>query len=367
MGRRRLHDTGLPSRVYAHKGGFIYRPAQGKAVMLGTTVLEAITAHGRLTGSGVIALPEGGSRATLGHFVDHEVARHLPKLAEATQEKYLWALGLIKTALGDLRPDQLKPKDIYGFIDGISESAGIRNLLISQFRNIYTLAVRKGACDMNPAREVRRDPAPRRTRVPTVAELEAFKTFAGPWWACYIDFKLMTGLRQKDLLELPPLPVALGQFTVELSKSKRWSESERRRVGLAVPYDVTEAVLEVLRRLYALRRPQSTQALFCNRHGRPYTSTGFWSAWDRKQKAAIAAGALAAGFHEHDIRATVASLDPDGAQRRLGHKNRSTTDIYLRQLATHSVAPLDVKTAQKRLESAKTGENIHPLRRVDSE
>lgn len=359
MGRHRTNDLGLPERVYAHRSGFIYRPAEGKGRILGRTLIDALAEYSRLTGEGVIVAAAAPKPATIGHYVDHLVTKHLPRLSPDTQQQYLVRLLHIKATLGDLAPAALKPKDIYAYIDGVSESAGIRNSILTQFRNLYKAAIRAGACDVNPAREVARDPTPSRHRVPTLAELDAFKAAAGAWWACYVDFKLATGLRQNDLRALPPIPLTAETFTLELSKSKRWKPSQARRAGQEVPYAVDEGVRAILRRLYALKRPQSAAALFCNTRGRPFTRSGFKNAWWRAMTAALAGKTLTQSFHEHDIRATVATLDPANAQARLGHKNRTTTDIYLRKFEGSVVQPLDVESMRNAGKEAKSAEIIH--------
>jgi integrase len=169
----------------------------------------------------------------------------------------------------------------------------------------------------------------------------------------------MTGLREKDMIEIPPLPLDEGLFEREVSKTKRWRATARRRVGRTIPFEINEEVRAVLRRLYALDRPQSTQVLFCNERGRPFKSSGFQTAWRRVMLRTAAEGVE--WFHEHDIRATVANADPANAQKRLTHKNRTTTDAYLRKFRTEVVPALPMKMIEEREQAAEAAGNIHQL------
>jgi integrase len=361
VGRKRQNESGLPPRVYEHHtGGFIYRPKNGPSLMLeAKSALEAITEHGRLTKTGVIprtAIPGG---VTIGSLVDHYKLKELHKLSPITIEDYEPGLDRIKLTLGDLPPGALKPKDLYAFIDGVTQADGARNLYISLLRNLYKIALKKGACDVNPARELQKETPGRRNRVPSLDDLRVFTEEGGPWWNCYITMKLLTGLRQNDLLALPPIDPDTDTFSIEMSKSRRWSKDEGRRVGRTQTYVIDAALRATLRAVYALPRPRRADVLFCSTRGNRIRSNVL-----RRAFRAVLARVVARGvqpFREHDVRATVATLDRVNAQRRLGHKHQGTTDLYIRQLEGEVVMPLDLETARKTEKDRKTGQNIHQL------
>lgn len=366
MGRKRLSiNEDLPERVYLHHGKYVYRPKGAPQIPLGSTWLEMSSEHSRLVKGGAIAPMEArGPGVTLGALVDDYTTKDLPKLAPDTVRRYEPFLRQIKAALGDLRPEQLRPRDLYEFIDGITEAPGSRNIIITIFRKLFKKAVRKGLCDVNPARELEKDPTPGRGRAPTFVELVAFKEKGGEWWACYIDFKLLYALRQKDMLELPPIALDAEEFEVEISKSKRWRASEQRRVGEVAGYTLTDEARAILRRLYALKRPQSRERLFCGSFGQPLTEDAFYTAWRKVLLQVVPGGRTdPRWFHEHDIRGTVATSDPDGAQNRLRHKKRTTTDTYLRKFERDTVAPLPQETVRNR---AKAGESLKIIRQASS-
>lgn len=107
----------------------------------------------------------------------------------------------------------------------------------------------------------------------------------------------------------------------------------------------------VVARIKAMRRPRGPHRtktlrrpiglhLFCTRAGQPYTASGFDSIWQRAMKKALGAGVIKERFTEHDIRAKTATDDPLSAQQRLGHKNRSMTDRYIKVRKVEKVKPL---------------------------
>lgn len=391
MGRRREVDLGLPPRVYPKHNAdgeitsYVYRPRNGKAVALGRTILEAITEYGRLSKTGLteqMRVKIGTVRAVINDYRVFE----LSKLSEETKLTYDPLLNKIDVVLGDLPPRALDIDAMNAFIDGVTQSDHTRNTLVSLFRNLFKLAKKKGLVKQNTARELDKEPVEARGRVPEPAELEAFKAAQARhgrvdavWWSCYIDLKLLTGLRQKDLLALPLIPLDQPIFSHEMSKSKRWRKSAGARVGRQITFEVTDDVRGVLKRLYGLPRPQRATHLLCNRFGRPFPSSSFKKSWYRAMQrylatlgeAEVEKGIKSAyWFHEHDIRATVASVDEENARARLGHKSQKTTDLYIRELLSAKVAkpvkPLSLEALQSLSSAVKPSQNIHQLKTENS-
>ena len=120
-------------------------------------------------------------------------------------------------------------------------------------------------------------------------------------------------------------------------------ETAQSKTGGRLIYLWDSALRSVVDRIKAMRRPIRGLHLFCTRSGQPYTSSGFDSIWQRAMRKAIETGALKERFTEHDIRAKTATDDPLNAQQRLGHKNRSMTDRYVRVRQIEKVMPLAKK------------------------
>jgi len=152
-------------------------------------------------------------------------------------------------------------------------------------------------------------------------EYEAFRDFAGPLLAAYMDFKLLTGLRRGDILAIRLDQLKEDGIHILISKTcKRiiiqWSDALRA------------AVAEVRR----LPRPITGLHLFCTRRGQPYTSSGFSSIWQRKMKAALVEGILTERFTDHDLRAKSASdIEVEHATQLLAHLDRGTTHRHYRR------------------------------------
>ena len=131
-----------------------------------------------------------------------------------------------------------------------------------------------------------------------------------------MDFKLFTGLRISDILKLRLDQLKDDGIHVTISKTNKriiikWSEA----LTLAVD------------RVRKIPRPIRGLHLFCTRHGRPYTVSGFSSIWQRKMKAALAVGVLKERFTDHDLRRKTASDldDLEHAKKLLGHSNVGVT------------------------------------------
>jgi integrase len=102
-----------------------------------------------------------------------------------------------------------------------------------------------------------------------------------------VDLAAHTGLRRDDLLNLAWSHIGEDAITIATSKS-------RRRVTAIIP------LYDELRNVLARIPKRSPKVLTNNRH-RPWTQSGFGSAFDRAKNAA---GMSAHNLHFHDLRGT---------------------------------------------------------------
>lgn len=347
MGRKRLRDADLPERVYLHHGAYIYKPKEGSNIRLCTERSDVDREYKKHVKAGLITPVAdeslAGAERTIGKALDKYEAEELPKLAAETQRLYGKYLLRIRVVFKEALPDQIRPKQIYAFRTEVSRSKGVHHIITAIFRTLYRNMIEWGWTDTNPAREVASEGSKKRKACPAADEIAAFKKHCNnPLLPLYIDFKLAYGLREKDLLELAPIPLSAEVFRCEISKSKRWDDGAGRRVGETVAYEVTPETRETLRQIYALKRPQSRVRLFCTSRGRPYSGDNFRAAWRAAMTLYLAAEPDATAFHEHDLRATTATADKANAQKRLTHKRKTTTDAYLREFEEEAVKPLDL-------------------------
>ncbi len=144
-----------------------------------------------------------------------------------------------------------------------------------------------------------------------------------------MDFKLLTGLRVSDILQIKLNQLQDDGIHVYNGKSKKpmiieWSDLLRQTV----------------RNVGKLNRSVKGMYLFTTRKGQPYTPSGFGSIFKRKMNKALAEGILTEKFTDHDIRAKTGSdTDLAHASKLLGHADEKITERHYRR-KTQTVKPL---------------------------
>lgn len=150
----------------------------------------------------------------------------LAQLAEGTRESYRYGIDALRKAFGHMHPAAIKPMHVYQYMDKRTKIvAGNREAAI--LSSTLTFCVEKGWIEANVikgqiTRRGKRREKPRK-RVPTREEIEAFttatyKSFHRPdlkgstafrerpicpdWLRGYIALKMITGLRQGQLLSI---------------------------------------------------------------------------------------------------------------------------------------------------------------------
>jgi integrase len=221
-------------------------------------------------------------------------------------------------------PKTLKPEHVYTYMDKRPDIAGNRDK--ATLSDIMSYCVRWGAVDRNLIREVKRNTETPRDRYVEDAELEAFKEYAGPMIRPYLALRMLTGLRQGQILNL---------------MRSDW-DGERLKVpgvkaGRTVIYEGDE-LAEAVNGLLVTNNGKTARSMYMlsSRNGTRYTSDGFRSIWQRRMKKYTAEEG-AEWFRENDLRAKVASDSSDlsTASTRLGHQSEATTKrVYRRKPAT---------------------------------
>lgn len=325
MGRPRKHRHDLPGRVTFEHGAYYYRRATDhKRIRLGTDYAKAMTVWATL-----IEQPAAARR--LGAIMDAYLAsERFLKRKPRTQADYNEAIRRLRPVFGEMYPQDIHPKHIYGYMN--RRASPVRaNREVAVLSNVLQLAVEMGSIDQNPCRQVRRNEENPRAREVSDAEVSALMTHCPNWLRAYVRLKLLTGLRQGDMLNLTVRAITdEGLLVVTGKRGKRllfgWTEQLRGAV-------------DAVRRI---QRPISSLSLFNSNRGTQLSSRGFKSAWTRAMNAATAAGDLAERFAENDLRAKVATdareLGQD-ATAMLGHSSDAVTRRhYIR--GTQKVEPL---------------------------
>lgn len=256
--------------------------------------------------------------------------------SERTKQDKIKHLVTLRRAFGQMSPAAIRPKHCAEFLDLRGQSSKSQaNQEFNTLSRIFAFAVRWGVVDINPCKGLSRHKIKDRDRLPTRAELEAFKTVCSPFLALYVDLKYKTGLRQKDLLQLKIRDLGDEGITLKTSKTGR--------KGM-IPWD--DELREIVRGLMRLNKVQG-ETVICNDRGQPLSQNTFWARWGNTMNRAMATGVVAVRFREHDIRATHATAAEDehglNATDQLLHDNPAQKKAYLRSKKATTITPLPLR------------------------
>ena len=312
MGRTRKSRNDLPRRMYWHHGAYYFFPKGEKPVRLSADYGEAMTKYASI-------LQPATGRQRLSAVMDAYIKAELPKRRERTRADYMDAITRLRPVFGEMWPEDLKPKHIYQYLT--ARGAPTRaNREVAVLSNIMNQAVKMGLVDENPCRQVRRNEENPRTREVLDSEIESFLPCCPDWLQAYVELKLLTGLRQGDMLKLGLFNIRDDGLFVETGKRKK-----------KLLFQWTTALRDSVEQCKALRRKPSDPRLFV------ISQSGFKSAWARAMKAYGQES-----FAENDLRAKVASEAIDmgkDAASILGHSSDAVTRRhYIR--GTRKVTPM---------------------------
>lgn len=330
MAREKTKHPELPKHVTLERGTYYYRVGKSPRKKLGSNFAEAMRELSRYE-----RIHSGAS--LMGDIMDRYVIEVLPTKAESTQATNMSEMKLLRAAFGHMLPDDVTPADIYAYMDARpSVRANREKSLLS---HVFVKAIRWGAASKNPCRDVESNPEFSRQRVPTPEELTDFLKHGPKWMKYYVDLKYITGLREKDILELTRSNLKEDGIELVNSKSKRYNPQTKDRQGKTVVIQWTPELRALVNDILALHGKIAKLPLFVTSNNTPYDKSAFHSVWQRMMKD-FCNGDESKRFREHDIRALTASDDEQGAQKRLGHANASTTSIYIRSKEARTVVPL---------------------------
>ena len=257
----------------------------------------------------------------MGGAFSRYIAEVLPSLAPRSQSDYRKAIATLRPVFGHMRPSALKPRQVYEFMSHRPRVTGNREKAV--LSAVMTQCVRWGAIDRNLVREVKRNRETPRDRYVTDAELDLFISRCTPMMRAYVELKMLTGLRQAQVLGLRRTDWDGEVLQVPGAKADRTV----RYTGLKL-----RAAIKACLALQKGEGEVASLYILSTRTGNRYTGDGFRSIWQRVMRKYMAAGGVR--FTEHDLRAKVASDSAtlEAASARLGHQHQSTTKrVYHRK------------------------------------
>ena len=266
----------------------------------------------------------------MSEVIDRYLREIAPLKAERTYKDNLIQGKYLRAAFGKLRPARVTPQLVYKYLDERGKSSKVQaNREIALLSHICKKAIRWGFASTNPCTGVERFKETPRTRYITDEEFAAFKEFAGPDVAAYMDFKLLTGLRKGDIFRIRLGDLKDDGIHINISKTKK-----------TLIIEWTPALEEAVAAIKSLKRPITSLHLFCTRRGQPYSVGGFNSIWQRRMKQALEKGIIKERFNDHDIRAKTGSdAEESHAVELLAHDDARTTKRHYRR-KTPVVKPL---------------------------
>jgi integrase len=310
--------------MYERSGSYYFVDQNGKWINLGREYGRAIEKYNRLNDDPV-------EIHTIGDLIERYMREESPTKAEATHKSNQKHAKFLRAAFGRISPPDLTPRAIYQYMDARKANVSA-NRELAMLSHMFTKAIRWGVADSNPCLGIERHREKPRDRYIEDWEYQAFREFVPPQLAAYMDFKLLTGLRQLDMLTLKVDQLKEDGIHILVRKTKRqiiisWSDHLKMAV---------DALLAARTTHFAKESPY----LFCTRKGEAYTSDGFRTIWHRWMTNAVKQGVIKERFREHDLRAKTGSdTDLAHAASLLAHMSNKTTQRHYRRKA-EVVAPL---------------------------
>ena len=312
MGRKRRTRKDLPEKVYFRHGAYYLVDRAGRWVRLHREYSRAMQHYGEMR-------ENTGFHGSIASLMDRYMVSVAPKKARSTYLNNLKEMKPLRAVFGSMRPEDVRPRDIYAYLDKRPLVAGNREKAL--LSHLFNCAIEWGAAEDNPCRQVRRNRQNQerpRTRYVEDWEYRLVWKLAAPILRCAMDLSYITGMRQGDLLRIRLRDLTEEGIFVQEGKT-----------GKRTIYEWTPELRVLVEQLRKLREIGSLY-LICTRAGQRYTSDGFRSLWQRLMRKALEEG-LQERFTFHDLRAKTGS-DADKPVELLGHDDARTTNrVYRRK------------------------------------
>lgn len=334
MGRKRERASGfgLLPRMEArpHKDGkkvsYRYHPMGAKPIALGTDKKEAIRKVLDLNGSS----DDTGTVAEL--WRTYQLTPQYKRLAERTKKDYtVYSIQLLEV-MGKASARIIRPADVARYMRVERAEAPVRaNREIALLSNLMNVAIERGDIDANPCKQVKRNKESPRTEAPEIDDLATFI----PWLsrqtkqraviALMAEFAALAGSRRIEFIHLTLPQIDDDGEVIRLMRAKQHGGTRR-----AESIQISKAMEDLVKRLRALPRPDTSLHVFVTRDGNPYTDDGFNSTWQRAMVKAMKDKVISRRFTFHDLRAyyTTQHKAQYGALPELHADSKTTARVY---------------------------------------
>ncbi|WP_197034943.1 tyrosine-type recombinase/integrase [Herbaspirillum sp. RV1423] len=251
----------------------------------------------------------------------------LPTLRPITQRDYAQYFRLLDVVFGELPIERIRPFDIAEYLRVRGETSKVRaNREKALFSTIFNYARAWGYVDsVNPCVGVKGFKEKARDRYVSDEEYLSLWRTAHPTVQDAMDLALCTAQRPADVLKIVVGDIADGKLSISQNKTGK-------KLRIAIEGDLADVIARIL----AKPRSTTNHTLLQDPDGKSLTYFALRSRFDKaREKSGVS-------FQFRDLRAKAATDVEDlaHAQSLLGHKNRSTTEIYTRERRGDLVRPL---------------------------
>jgi integrase len=324
MGRKRTNNLNLPVRMHLKKGGYYHVSSvvPRKWTALGKDLNQARLKWAELE-SDVIQEED----KTFSIVANRYLKEVLPKLKPHTQRDYTQYAALLVAVFGHISIEKIRPRDIADYVRHRGESSEVRaNREKALFSTIFNHARAWGYTDLtNPCIGIKGFKEKPRDRYVSDDEYMAVWNVAHPTVQDAMDLALCTGQRPADVLKIEVGHFVDGHLMISQNKTGK-------KLRIAIEGELRTIVDRIMNK----PRDKVNRSLLQDADGQ---SLSYFALRSRFDKAREIAGV---SFQFRDLRAKAATDTNDlaHAQKLLGHKNRTTTEIYTRDRIGEIVSPL---------------------------
>lgn len=365
MGRRRKTNLWLPPRMRLARGKFYFdkpRPIDEKEkaeaikagrkyrrgsdwIPLGDDYALALLEYAKLAG------PTWSGRTLSNVFVRYKTEitplpiNGRPRTKESIDNE-LRTIDRFDRLFGHMRQDSLTQQMLYQYIDKrLDERAELKGQNkpapsagrhdVRFLKKVLTKGIKWGAGTTNAVINLEFDADPSDLREVTQEEFDAVYALANERMQVAMDLAANIGQRRGDLLKIREEHITDEGINIDQGKT-----------GAPIIVEWSPALHETVERARAIKPDIPKVFLLRTRSGKPYTSNGFKSIWQRLQRRAMKKGVITSRFKFHHLRKKAATDKADltteeEARDLLGHEDIKTTRTnYLTHRKRKKVTPV---------------------------
>lgn len=269
-----------------------------------------------------MAMPKDGLPA----LIDKALPAITSGKAESTAAQYKAMALLLKEVFVEFRPEQVRHGDIVQMMDAFGDRPAIANRMLTVLRLVYAWALDRQIVEVDPTVSVKRFKQKSRDRLISQKEYAAIYSQCADWLQVVMDICYLTGQRIGDVLKIERSHLLEEGIFFEQQKTGK-------KLIVGWTQELSTAINRAKKLEYTLK---SAKYLLAGRAGKMRLHSNVWRSF---KEAANAVGVENVTLH--DLRAmagTEAERQGYDPTALLGHTDRRTTKIYLRDRSTKVVA-----------------------------